>query len=77
MTIQGQSREGTILNGSNSAQIFLIKANITVIVMNLTITNGNGSSGGAISNNGTLSLSETSFTFNKAELAVLFLIWAI
>lgn len=67
MTIQGQSREGTILDGTNAAQIFLIKANITVILQNLTITNGNGSSGGAISNNGTLSLSETEFTYNNAE----------
>ncbi len=68
MTIQGQSRDGTIINGTNSAQIFLIKSNITVIIMNLTITNGNGSSGGAIYNNGTLSLLKTSFTFNKAGL---------
>ncbi|HSO26280.1 MAG TPA: hypothetical protein VLR54_06655, partial [Methanobacteriaceae archaeon] len=66
MTIKGQSREGTIINGSNSAQIFLIKSNITVIIQNLTITNGNGSSGGAIYNDGTLSLSEASFTFNNA-----------
>ena len=49
MTITGQSKSGTIINGDNSAQIFKIQKypreesmpNLNIVIQNLTITNGN------------------------------------
>ncbi len=53
MTIKGQSKDGTIINGSNN-RIFIINSGVKVSLLNLTITNGraSNSNGGAIQNNG-------------------------
>ncbi len=50
ITITGQSRESTIINGSGSAQIFQIKNGLNVTIKNLTLANGNATYGGAIVN---------------------------
>lgn len=50
MTITGQSRDGTIINGSDSAQIFQIETGLNVTIANLTLANGNATYGGAIVN---------------------------
>jgi len=56
MTIQGQSRAGTIINGTNTSVIFSINPGITVTLSNLTLTNGSHYHGGAIYNQGNLYL---------------------
>ena len=57
MTLQGESQKGTIINGTDTNQIFIINAGVTVSLQNLTLTNGkapngkdgyNSGSGGAI-----------------------------
>ncbi len=64
MTIKGQSREGTIINGSGAFLIFTIKSGQIVTIQNLTQTDGYVDAGGYIENNGTLTLIDTAFTAN-------------
>jgi hypothetical protein len=75
MTIVGQSQKGTIINGTNSSQIFIITSGVNVLILNLTLTNGKapdggtgikGSSGGAVVNSGTLDIISVIFTNNSA-----------
>ena len=75
MTITGQSRDGTVINGTNSAQIFLIKNNTNVVIQKLTLANGNATqdltfknitAGGAISNAGDLTVKNITFVGNIA-----------
>ncbi len=76
MTITGQSRDNSIIDGTSSSQIFMIQNN-TVKIRNLTFVNGNATSnmtyqnenvtyGGAIFNNGTLTVENSTFTNNNA-----------
>lgn len=72
MTIKGQSKSGTIINGSNNAQIFKIEKStpeyINIIIQDLTIVNGNATNGGAIFNkNGTLTVNNCAFIDNHAS----------
>ena len=69
ITIIGQSQTGTIINGTDSAWIFKIQPGATVTIKNLTITNGNAYNGGAIYNNGNLTVSDGRFTYNHAYVA--------
>ncbi|MGB9980668.1 beta strand repeat-containing protein, partial [Methanobacterium sp.] len=77
MTIVGQSRENTIINGTNSAQIFTIQKGVSVTIKNLTFVNGtatqnltiadkNITSGGAICNFGNLTVLNSTFRGNAA-----------
>jgi autotransporter family porin len=77
MTIVGQSRENTIINGTNSAQIFTIQKGLNVTIKNLTFVNGtatqnltvadkNITSGGAICNFGNLTVLNSTFRGNTA-----------
>lgn len=74
MTIVGQSQTGTIINGTNSAQIFHIySSDVNVTIWNLTFANGfaaadpvNQGYGGAIGNDGTCTISGCTFTGNTA-----------
>ena len=59
MTIKGQSKDGTIINGSNSDKIFTISNGFDVKLLNLTITNGRANDGGAITNNGKLTINNS------------------
>ena len=68
MTIIGQSRESTVINGSGSSQIFVVQSGKTVTITNLTIVNGTAWDGGAIYNNGNLSVNHCNFTSNAAGL---------
>ena len=61
MSIIGQSRENTIINGTNNAGIFLIQDGVTVLIQNLTLANGNEDSGGAILNIGNLTVLNSTF----------------
>ena len=72
MTITGQSQKDTIINGSNTSRIFYIRDSVTVTITNLTFVNGRATgilpvTGGAISNNGTLSIINCNFTDNYAH----------
>ena len=66
MTIQGQSTNNTIISGSGVNYIFMISSNATVTINNLTLTNGKSGSGGAITNDGTLTVTGCTFTGNSA-----------
>ena len=57
---------GTTLPGSYS-EVFNISSGVTASISNLTILNGYGSDGGGISNHGTLSIANDSFSGNKAS----------
>ncbi|PAV04823.1 hypothetical protein ASJ80_10965 [Methanobacterium bryantii] len=68
MTIRGQSKENTVINGAGEHDgIFQIQDGITVIIMNLTMTKGTSEmeGGGAVSNDGTLTIINCIFTDNK------------
>ena len=52
MSIIGESKGNTIINGSNAFGIFIISGSgLTVNFANLTLSNGNSTAGGAISSN--------------------------
>jgi hypothetical protein len=62
LIIKGSSRSGTIIDGSDSNNIFNINAGCTVTVSDLTITNGKAGFGGGIFNLGTLTVNNCEFT---------------
>ncbi len=67
MYIIGQSRDGTVINGNGKNWIFQIKPGIIVNISNLSLINGKTSkSGGAISNQGTLTVKNCKFNNNDA-----------
>ena len=68
MTIRGQSKENTIINGAGQRDgIFQIQDGITVIIQNLTMTKGTTEmeGGGAVSNDGALTIINCIFTDNN------------
>ncbi len=71
MTIIGESQTNTIINGEQSGQsIFTIALGVNVTIINLTFTNntaGNGG-GGAIYNYGTLTINNSIFNNNNANI---------
>lgn len=66
MTIIGESLTGTIINGTNTNWIFHINSGVTVTIHNLTLANGNSTTGGAIENYGNLTVTNCIFTGNTA-----------
>ena len=66
MNINGQSEAGTVINGTGTNWIFHINSGINLTITNLTITNGNSNYGGAIYNDGTLTVDNSTFTNNTA-----------
>ena len=67
MTIQGQSETGTIINGTGTNWIFNIQTGTNVVINNLTLTNAiNTNYGGAIYNDGGLTIENSTFTGNSA-----------
>jgi predicted outer membrane repeat protein len=71
VTIVGQGQTNTIINAKGAGRIFIIKSGVTVTIEGLTLANGTASnpgaySGGAILNDGTLTLSGCTFTNNMA-----------
>ncbi|AUB56385.1 hypothetical protein BK007_10410 [Methanobacterium subterraneum] len=68
MNITGESQSGTIMNGTDNSWVFNIQPGVAVTIRNLTLTNGyTTGSGGAIYNQGTLTLENCSFTNNTAN----------
>jgi autotransporter family porin len=66
MNIIGQSQTGTIINGTGTNWIFYIKSG-NVTITNLTLTNATKKDGGAIYNQGTLTIDNCTFTANTAN----------
>lgn len=67
MVISGQSQEGTIIDGTNSNQIFTVNPGITLILQDLTLTNGYMlGNGGAINNQGDLIINNCIIDNNTA-----------
>lgn len=52
MSIIGETKSNTIINGTNTGGIFTVSGGATVTFANLTLTNGNSTAGGAISSSG-------------------------
>lgn len=68
MTILGESTGKTIIDGANASQIFHILPGVTVNISNLTLTGGNSKQfGGAVNNEGTLTLKGIKCVENEAE----------
>ncbi len=67
ITIQGQSQTGTIINGSDNNWIFDIPSEITVKIINIKLNNGKRTNGGAIKNDGTLTVTNCTFSNNTAD----------
>ncbi|KAF5058554.1 hypothetical protein DSECCO2_345360 [anaerobic digester metagenome] len=68
VNITGQSQEGTIINGTGTNWIFHINHGFTVMIQNLTITNGKSSNdGGAIYTVGTSTVVNSTFIGNAAN----------
>jgi uncharacterized repeat protein (TIGR01451 family) len=55
------------IDGQNLATIFIIDNGVTVNLQNLIIKNGLGTNGGGIYNNGTLTVTNCTFTGNNAQ----------
>lgn len=67
MNIIGQSQNETIIDGKNINWIFTINPRINVTFLNLTFANGNATYGGAIYNQGNLTINNCTFTGNTAS----------
>ncbi len=67
MTIDGVGHTVTI-SGNNAVRVFYVNAGVTLNLSNLTVANGNVSSGngGGIYNNGTLNVTNSTFSSNSA-----------
>ena len=68
MNIIGANQKNTIIYGTNTGTIFNIASGIKVTIINLKLTNGTTSNGGAIQNNGILNIKNSTFTNNKATM---------
>jgi predicted outer membrane repeat protein len=66
MTIKGQNMDRTILNAEVQSRFFRINTNTKVSISGLTFKNGKSDKGGAIINNGYLTLTYCKFIGNKA-----------
>ena len=67
MTIIGENQKNTIINGQQSGQsIFTVASGVYLTLINLTLTNATSDIGGAINNDGTLNVYNSTFTNNNA-----------
>jgi len=67
LTLNGAKAATTIVNGTNTANVFTVGAGIRLTLSNLTIKNGVGySGGGGVDNSGTLIVSKSIFCTNTA-----------
>lgn len=67
MTLNGQSQEATVINGTNIYQIFTVNPAITLILQDLTLTGGYVTgNGAAINNQGDLTINNCNIHNNTA-----------
>ncbi len=67
MNIIGENPKNTIVYGTSNGSIFKILSGIKVTIFNLTLKGGNASNGGAIYNDGNLTVRNSNFINNKAS----------
>ncbi|MDO5851359.1 MAG: hypothetical protein Q4Q23_02605 [Methanobacteriaceae archaeon] len=69
ITLIGNSNTSTKvnLNGNNTYQLFTVSKNYQLNIINLTLNQGLANSGGAINNNGTLNIVNSSFNNNTVK----------
>lgn len=72
MAIAGQNQKKTIINGIGTNWIFYINPNVNVTITNLTLTNATAAKGGAIYNEGNLTVTNCTFTSNKATISYVY-----
>jgi predicted outer membrane repeat protein len=71
MTIVGASQSDTIINGNQRNVIFIIPYGVNVTLQNLTLINGKSThDGGAILNDGTLTVNDSTFKDNTVTSIV-------
>lgn len=70
LTIKGQNTNQTVINGQNISWIFKIGKGVNVTLENLTLTHANNHAdiGGAIINNGNLTVTDCTFTNNTSMI---------
>ena len=67
LTLNGAKAATTIVDGTNTANVFTVGAGISLTLSNLTIKNGVGySGGGGVDNSGTLTVNKSNFYTNTA-----------
>ncbi|MBD2557075.1 Ig-like domain-containing protein [Aphanizomenon flos-aquae] len=66
LTIQGQGKNKTILDANSLDRFFQIHSGATVILSGVTINKGLASYGGALANNGTLTILDSDFVNNQS-----------
>jgi CSLREA domain-containing protein len=66
VTVTGPTTNGLTISGDYHSRVFTIAADKTVAIANLTIMNGQDNFGGGIFNLGNLTISNSTFTGNKA-----------
>jgi len=67
LTLNGAKAATTIVDGTNTANVFTVGAGISLTLANLTIKNGVGySGGGGVNNAGTLTVNKSNFYTNTA-----------
>jgi predicted outer membrane repeat protein len=67
LTLNGATAATTIVDGTNTANVFTVGAGISLTLSNLTIKNGIGySGGGGVDNSGTLTVNKSDFYTNTA-----------
>ena len=69
LTIQGQSSQNTIVDGTNSGRTFQISSGVVVYLNNLTVTHGSSNIGAGIYNTATLNVNNCIITQNVASAA--------
>ncbi len=68
ITIAGQSELNTVIDAGGNGYIFSIKEGCTVILKNLTLKNGKSDNGGAINNQGNLTIESCSLNNNHVDI---------
>ncbi len=67
LTLNGANEATTIVDGTNTANVFTVGPGISLTLFNLTIKNGVGySGGGGVDNSGTLTVNKANFYVNTA-----------
>ena len=69
MTIIGNTQKNTIINGNGTDTIFYIEPGFNISIINLTLTQGQNTdaNGGAINNQGTLTITNSTLNNNTAK----------
>ncbi|MBS9386617.1 MAG: cadherin-like domain-containing protein [Dolichospermum sp. BR01] len=66
LTIRGQGKNKTILDANSLDRFFQVHSGATVILSGVTINKGLGTYGGALANNGTLTILDSDFINNQS-----------